>query len=396
METLAVLIDFENLATGTRREDLGTFDVNAVFRRLKDKGRIVVARAYADWGRYAKHKQTLLEQGVTMVELASHGGPTKNRADIALVVDAMELAFTRPHISTFVVLSGDSDFTPLIFRLKEFNKRVIGCGTRKSTSRLIVYACDEFIFYENIIRNTKTDVTKPHRQEPAAKPQRAAGPPPLSEKGLEEGEAFELLVETLEGLLTDDPDPQLASMVKDSMRRKEPSFNERDLGFSGFGRFLEAAKKRGLIRLIHDERANSSRVDLSSRQQEATEEPTAAEKSRDPEDKPPDLRHAFALLMETVEGMQADDPNPVPAGQVKQAMLRHEPSFNERDHGFAGFGRFLEAAHARNLVALVRDHRSGGYRVDFFSPGEQLSPTDDDAVPPVADAARQEPAAREE
>ena len=145
---LAVLIDHENIATGCEKEGLGRFDVRIVMRRLKDKGRILVSRAYADWGRWNRFKLDLVHEGVQMVELTSHGMQSKNRADIALAVDAMELAYTRSYVDTFVILSGDSDFTPLVMRLKELNKRVIGCGTRRSTSRLIAETCDEFLFYE--------------------------------------------------------------------------------------------------------------------------------------------------------------------------------------------------------------------------------------------------------
>ena len=134
---ICVLIDFENVAAGTEKEGLGKFDIRAVMRRLKDKGRILVARSYGDWGRFAKFKQQFLEQGITMVEMTSYRGQDKNRADIALVVDAMELAFTRPYIDTFILLSGDSDFTPVVMRLKELDRRVIGMGTRGSTSRLL-------------------------------------------------------------------------------------------------------------------------------------------------------------------------------------------------------------------------------------------------------------------
>ena len=151
-ENLCVLIDFENIAAGTERENLGKFNIRMVMNRLKEKGRILISRAYGDWGRFANFKQSLLEQGVSMMELTSYRGQDKNRADIALVVDAMELAYTRDYISTFVLLSGDSDFTPLVMRLKELNKRVIGLGTKGSTSRLLAESCDEFIFYEYFFR----------------------------------------------------------------------------------------------------------------------------------------------------------------------------------------------------------------------------------------------------
>ncbi len=249
---LAVLVDFENIATGTDKEGLGRFDITAVFRRLKDKGRIVVARAYGDWGRFSRFKTTLLEEGITMVELTSHGMQDKNRADIALCVDAMELAFTRDHVDTFVVLSGDSDFTPLILRLKEFNKRVIGVGTRGSTSKLLVGACDEFIFYNTLLK-------EPTARKVAAKPARE------DDQGVEQAltrdEAFALLEEAIAGLQKDDPEPALASVVKAAMHRKDPSFNETELGFRGFGRFLEAAHAAGVAAIRRDERSGGYLVE---------------------------------------------------------------------------------------------------------------------------------------
>ena len=152
---LAVLIDFENLVAGCEKEGLGRLDISLVMDRFKDMGRVLVARSYADWGRFARYKQAMMREGISLFELSSHGGNTKNWADIALVVDGMELAYTKEYVDTFVVISGDSDFSPLIHKLKELNKWVIGCGTRGSTSRMIVEASDEFIFYDTLLGDQK-------------------------------------------------------------------------------------------------------------------------------------------------------------------------------------------------------------------------------------------------
>jgi len=252
---ICVLIDFENIAAGTEREGLGRFDIKAVMRRLKDKGRILSSRAYGDWGRFAKYKQGLLEAGVTMVELTSYRGAEKNRADIALVVDAMEWAFTREHFDTFVLLSGDSDFTPLVQRLKEMNKRVIGIGTRGSTSRLIIAMCDEFIFYKSLKKTTDQRGDR----ERIAKPNESTDD---KVEAIGKDEAFALLAETLEGLQREEPGSVLAGLIKQSMQRKAPHFDEHDLGFSGFARFLETARNKGLVSLSRDPRAGGYRVDL--------------------------------------------------------------------------------------------------------------------------------------
>lgn len=241
---LAVLIDFDNIAKGTVEDGLGDFDARVIMRRLKDKGRILVARAYCDWDRWPKrHRMALLEQGVTMVELTSHAGSNKNRGDIALAVDAMEMAYTRDYIDAYVVVSGDSDFTPLVMRLKELNRRVIGIGTRRATSRLIANLCDEFLFYDTLLA-------------PANTASEEAGEP------LSRDSAFALLVETIINHQRDEAGPIPSGVVKQAMKRKVPAFSEADLGFSSFGRFLEKAEEKKRIVLLRDERGGGFRVDL--------------------------------------------------------------------------------------------------------------------------------------
>jgi len=263
---LAVLIDFENIAAGTEKEGLGRFDVEALMQRVKDKGRILVARSYADWGRFSRFKQALLAANVTMMELTSHGMQDKNRADIAMVVDALELAFTKDYIDTFVVVSGDSDFTPMVLKMRELNKRVIGCGTRKSTSRLLIQACDEFFFYDTIAKPKKTRTPRAPK-EPTAE----AGVMTLEQ-------AFDLLEETLDGLQRENPDPPLASVVKTAMLRKSPDFSETDLGFGSYARFLEAAQDAGIVRIVRDQKSGGYRVDSLDTDLEAAggEAPPAA------------------------------------------------------------------------------------------------------------------------
>jgi uncharacterized protein (TIGR00288 family) len=255
-QNLCVLIDFENVAAGTEKEGLGRFDIRLVMRRLKDKGRILVARSYGDWGRFAKFKQSLLEQGITMVELTSYRGQDKNRADIAMVVDAMELAFTRDYLDTFVILSGDSDFTPLVTRLKELNKHVVGIGTRKSSSRLLVESCDEFMFYDVLRRGETFEAPKRVRDEDHEDDERET-------VVLTRAQAFQLLKETVEGLQRDQSEPVHSSVVKASMLRKEPAFDELEYGYKVFARFLEAAEKQGIVHLSRDSgRGGGYRVEL--------------------------------------------------------------------------------------------------------------------------------------
>lgn len=247
-ENLALLIDFENIHAGTEKEGLGRFDVEALIDRLKGKGRILISRAFGDWGRFARFKQEMLAANVAMMELTSHGMQDKNRADIALVVDCLELAFTRDFVNTFVIVSGDSDFTPLVLKMRELNKKVIGVGTRGSTSRLLINACDEFIFYDTIVRSKA-------KAEPRGGGRRGGGA--QATKG------FNLLLETLHGMLREDPSAPLASVVKTALVRRLPDFSEEDLGFNSFTRFLEAARDAGVVVLTKDQKSGGYRVEPS-------------------------------------------------------------------------------------------------------------------------------------
>lgn len=251
---LCVLIDFDNIAKGSRLEGLGEFDIRLVMRRLKDIGRVLVARAYCDWDRWPRHRQMLAEQGVTMIELPATGHGDKNRGDIALVVDAMEIAFSRDFLDTFVILSGDSDFTPLVLRLKELNRSVIGIGTRGSTSRLIANVCDEFFFYDTLVRQQRMGIVDEHDEDERG----SAGPGKLKLDV-----AFNLLTESLENHARDEAGPVHASVVKTSMKRKLSTFNENDLGVRTFARFLERAQAEGLVTLSRDGRAGGYRVELA-------------------------------------------------------------------------------------------------------------------------------------
>ncbi len=233
---IAVLIDFENISAGCEKEGLGKCRVDLIMNRLREKGRVLIARSYADWGRYARFKKDLMFEGVSLFELSAHGMNDKNRADVALVVDCMELALTKDFVDTYVIVSGDSDFTPLIMKLRELNKRVIGLGTRRSTSRLIIEACDEFIFYDTL-HSQKTQRTRRKSEAPE------------SNDALTREDALEMVTEALAALGREQPGPIHASNVKEAILRKEPSFNEQDLGFSSLGRFVEYCQKQGIVRL---------------------------------------------------------------------------------------------------------------------------------------------------
>jgi len=237
--SLAVLVDFENMARpGVKGR--GDFDIHLVLNRLSDKGRVLVKRAYADWSRYRDARHELQNAGLELIEMPSAREGAKNRADIKMAVDAMELAFSREHLDTFVIVSGDSDFTPLVGKLRELNKRVTGMGNRESASELLIANCDEFIFYDSLAAAARSGA-------------RGGAVDPT-----------EMLRQTLTALQREGTEWPLASVVKDSMRRKNPAFDESDIGYSTFSKFLEVSAESGLIRLQSDPRSGTYRVELAN------------------------------------------------------------------------------------------------------------------------------------
>lgn len=241
--TLAVFIDFENLAIGFKHRP-GEFDIKKIQERLLEKGKVIVKKAYADWNEYQKYTRSLHEAAIELIEIPKRSMTGKNSADIRLAVDAMDLAWSKEHIDTFVIVSGDSDFTPLVSKLKENGKHVIGLGMKQSTSDLLANTCDEFIFYEDL------------EQTPPATPS------PSVDSGVpkDKREVFDLLFESIAALLRENRDPIFASMVKDTMQRKRPSFNETGYGYRSFSHLLEDAQKRGFIKLRRSREAGGSYV----------------------------------------------------------------------------------------------------------------------------------------
>src|SRR5713226_4621574 len=236
--SLAVFIDFENLALGFQgRRD--RFDIAPVLERLVEKGKIVAKKAYADWSRFANYTAPLHEAAIELVEIPRRSQTGKNSADIRLCVDAMDLAYSKDHIDTFVIVSGDSDFSPLVSKLKENGKHVIGLGMQDSTSELLRDNCDEFIYYE--------DLGKSPTMEPVIDPQL----PETKRK------AFALLMESLHGLRRENKEVLWSSMVKDTMKRKRPSFNETYHGYRTFSELLEDAQREGLLELETDKRSGT-------------------------------------------------------------------------------------------------------------------------------------------
>ena len=238
-QRLALFIDFENIAIGVRDAHYRKFDINLVLERLLDKGKLLVKRAYADWSRYSDYKRSFHEAAIELIEVPQKSVGGKNSADIRLVVDAMDLAFQKEHITSFVVASGDSDFSPLVSKLKENNKYVIGLGVKNSTSDLLLENCDEFIFYEDLVRGQHRPAT-----------QLANVPEKLQE-------CFALLVDSILALQRENKEILWGSMVKETMKRKKPSFDETYYGFRTFSHLLEDAQRRGILTLRRDQRSGS-------------------------------------------------------------------------------------------------------------------------------------------
>ena len=241
--TLAVFIDFENLAIGFKHRR-GDFDVHKILERLVEKGKVIVKKAYADWGEYKQYVRPLHENAVELIEIPRRQMTGKNSADIRLTVDAMDLAWSKQHVDTFVIVSGDSDFSPLVSKLKENGKHVIGLGMKESTSDLLSDNCDEFIFYEDLEKQAA----------PSAPSPQAKDIPP------EKKEVFDLLLESIAALIRENKDPIFASMVKDTMQRKRPSFNESAYGYRSFSSLLVDAEKRQLITLHREKKAGGTYV----------------------------------------------------------------------------------------------------------------------------------------
>ncbi len=252
---MALFCDFENIALGVREEDLPKFDINNVLERLLLKGNIVVKKAYCDWARYKDFKRPMHEASFELIEIPHVRQSGKNSADIHMVVDALDLCYTKEHVDTFVIISGDSDFSPLVSKLRENNKTVIGVGVKSSTSDLLMANCDEFIYYDDLTRKkqTKKKPPKPAAKKPAAK----KGDTSTGTSDGKKEEAWDLVVDTYEALVEERGEGQniWGSMIKQTLKRRKPGFSESYYGFRSFGELLEEAGKDGILTLEKDERS---------------------------------------------------------------------------------------------------------------------------------------------
>jgi uncharacterized protein (TIGR00288 family) len=253
---MALFCDFENIALGVRDADYAQFDIAKVIERLLLKGNIVVKKAYCDWARYKEFKSAMHEASFELIEIPHIRQSGKNSADIRMVVDALDLCYTKEHVDTFVIISGDSDFSPLVSKLRENNKIVIGVGVKNSSSDLLIANCDEFIYYDDLVRRQpprkKAGGRAVSRKPAHDLPAKAAKPAEDRKQ-----EAWDLIVETYEALVEERGEGEKiwGSMIKQTLKRRKPGFSESYYGFRSFGQLLEEAEAQGILELEREEKS---------------------------------------------------------------------------------------------------------------------------------------------
>jgi uncharacterized LabA/DUF88 family protein len=350
-ERIALFLDYENLAIGARESLHGMqFDLRPVLDALAERGRVIARKAYADWSYFDEDRRMLTRSHVELIEIPQRmGAVRKNAADIKLSVDALEMAFERDYVTTFVICTGDSDFTPLVHKLRELNKRVIGVGIKDSTSALLPPACDEFLFYDTL-EGVDVPVDRPRKQRSAAKPERelAREPEPEPEVAAEAStkpgnvdELAVLIAQTLAGLQRSSSGPVLASSIKRALLRKDPTFSEAEYGFRAFGELLRHLADRNVIELTEGSAKGDPEVSLPSHGGQ---------------------EDAFDLLRSVVSDLEARG-GPPPLSGLKNKLRKVQPDFSEKKFGYRGFLQFVKAAETQGIVHLDWDDEAEDYIV---------------------------------
>lgn len=282
-KSMAIFCDFENVALGVRDAKYPQFDIRKILERLLLKGNIVVKKAYADWGRYRECRAGLHEASFELIEIPHVRISGKNSADIRMVVDALDLCYTKSHVDTFVIISGDSDFSPLVSKLRENNKTVIGVGVENSTAELLIANCDEFISYDDLVKTKRSRPRPKARSSNGNERKTAKVVKPKTEEAApvdpKKQEAWDLIVETYDALLEErgEEDSIWGSMIKQALKRRKPGFSESHYGFRSFGQLLEEAGSHGILDLIRDEKSGGFIIKGAHAPETSTEGP--AEKS---------------------------------------------------------------------------------------------------------------------
>jgi uncharacterized protein (TIGR00288 family) len=333
-ERIALFLDYENLALGAREHRGGmAFDFRPIADALAERGRVVVRRAYADWSYFDEDRRMLTRSHVELIEIPQRMGTTrKNAADIKMAVDAIELAFERGYISTFVICTGDSDFTPLVHKLRELNKRVIGVGVEKSTSALLPPACDEFLYYDRL-EGVDVPPERARKARPArpAEPEPEPAPPPAVEQPARDVDSLSVLVaQTVAGLQGSSSGAVTASTLKRTLLRKDPTFSESDYGFRTFGELLRHLAEQNVIELADGPAKGDPEVSLPEHG---------------------DREEAFALLRSVVHDLTGGA-GALPLSGLKNQVRRARPEFSEKKLGYRSFLQFCRAAATRGAVQL--------------------------------------------
>ena len=370
-ERIALFLDYENLAIGARESLHGMqFDLRPVLDALAERGRVIARKAYADWSYFDADRRLLARAQVELIEIPQRiGGSRKNAADIKMAVDAIELAYERGFITTFAIGTGDSDFTPLVHKLRELDKRVIGIGVQSSTSALLPPACDEFLFYDRLPgvepsqepRRGKGRGRQPGATPPTVSPPVAILTPSGATARVDDGGADQvvadvpadeavaaaeerdvglLVARTLSGLQRHASGPVLASTLKRAILRKDPTFDEAEQGFRGFGELLRHLESQRVVELRRGSAQGDPEVTF-------------------PEDDSAD-DDAFRLLVDVVRELSVSDVPPQLSG-LKNQLRKRLPDFSEKRYGFNSFLSFVKAARARNLIAMEWDDDAGDY-----------------------------------
>lgn len=324
--SMAVFCDFENVALGVRDANYEKFDIKPVLERLLLKGSIVLKKAYCDWERYKNFKATMHEANFELIEIPHVRQSGKNSADIRMVVDALDLCYTKSHVNAFVIISGDSDFSPLVSKLRENAKYVIGVGVKQSTSDLLIANCDEFIFYDDLVREMHRAARRDSKaNQPAAKRSPEEDKRRKEESEARKSQAVDLAVETFEALVVErgDSGKIWASMLKEAIKRRKPDFNEGYYGFRSFGNLLEEAQVRGLLEIGRDEKSGA----FVSR--------GAGQARAESSGQTPELVSAEAAAAETAptEPQTAETGLPAPEGESVSSNESTTPAISKRRGG---------------------------------------------------------------
>jgi uncharacterized protein (TIGR00288 family) len=333
---IAVFCDYENVALGARDARYGDLDIELILQRLLDKGQIVVKKAYCDWDRYKAAKRSMHEASFELIEIPHVSYSGKNSADIRMVVDALDLCYTKPHVRVFAIISGDSDFSPLVSKLRENNKTVIGIGVKNSSSDLLVDNCDEFILYDDLVRKSRTAKhpkasskdNDPAKPKPAAKP--SIGKPAVASATAKDATAKDATAKD--------------ATAKDATAKDATA--------------KDATAKDATAK-------DATAKDATAKDATAKDATRAADKRADARG---DRTEAFELLLQTVESLFSERDENLWGSMVKQTLKRKRPTFSESYYGYRSFNELLEDAQRERLLELEKDPKSGGYLVVDFGP----------------------------